>query len=277
MPEINSLEIGKELNNDELQQVFKCSPQGGMRRSRKTNTLVIVSNLIKSIYKDRYDEGKSILYYTGMGTVGDQSLLFAQNKTLAESNGNGVSIHWFEVLKDRVYTYKGVVNLIADPYIEVQPDANNNLRQVYVFPLKVASSSIYVTNKESLDIIADQKERQARQLSDDELEQRAKRSRKKTSSRKTQTTHYERDPWVKEYTLRKAKGICQLCNQPAPFTKRNGDPFLETHHIIWLANDGDDTIVNTVALCPNCHRKMHIVNSEVDKNYLIGLKNEIGE
>jgi 5-methylcytosine-specific restriction protein A len=132
MPEINSLEIGKELNNDELQQIFKCSPQGGMRRSRKTNTLVIVSNLIKSIYKDRYDEGESILYYTGMGTVGDQSLLFAQNKTLAESNGNGVSIHWFEVLKDRVYTYKGVVNLIADPYIEAQPDANNNLRQVYV-------------------------------------------------------------------------------------------------------------------------------------------------
>lgn len=24
----------------------------------------------------------------------------------------------------------------------------------------------------------------------------------------------------------------------------------------WLSNDGEDTIDNTIALCPNCHRKM---------------------
>jgi 5-methylcytosine-specific restriction enzyme A len=83
MADINTLEIGTELANAELQAIFKCSPQGGMRRSHETNTLVIVSNRIKSIYKDRHDEETSTLYYTGMGTVGDQSLTFAQNKTLA--------------------------------------------------------------------------------------------------------------------------------------------------------------------------------------------------
>ena len=93
MADIDSLKIGTELDNAELKAIFKCSPQGGMRRSHETNTLVIVSNLIKSIYKDRHDEETSTLYYTGMGTTGDQSLSFAQNKTLANSNTNGVTAH----------------------------------------------------------------------------------------------------------------------------------------------------------------------------------------
>lgn len=32
-----------------------------------------------------------------------------------------------------------------------------------------------------------------------------------------------------------------------------------------------DTILNTVALCPNCHKRMHIVNSEVDRSKLKGI------
>mgnify|MGYP001302183761 CR=1 FL=1 len=63
---------GDILNNDELCEVFKCAPQGGMRRSHKTNTLVLVSNHVKSIYADRW-EG-DILHYTGMGSSGNQSL-----------------------------------------------------------------------------------------------------------------------------------------------------------------------------------------------------------
>ena len=68
MANIDSLKIGTELDNAELQAIFKCSPQGGMRRSHETNTLVIVSNRIMSIYKDRHDEETSTLYYTGIGT-----------------------------------------------------------------------------------------------------------------------------------------------------------------------------------------------------------------
>lgn len=33
---------------------------------------------------------------------------------------------------------------------------------------------------------------------------------------------------------------------------------METHHVVWLSQ-GADSVDNTVALCPNCHRKMHIV------------------
>jgi 5-methylcytosine-specific restriction protein A len=62
--------------------------------------------------------------------------------------------------------------------------------------------------------------------------------------------------------------------QAAPFNNAKGEPHLETHHIVWLAKGGMDTIENTVALCPNCHRKMHIVNDSKDCNILL-LNNKI--
>lgn len=73
-----------------------------------------------------------------------------------------------------------------------------------------------------------------------------------------------RDPYIAEYAKRRANGMCQLCMKPAPFNKANGNPYLESHHIIWLSEGGEDSIENTVALCPNCHRKMHIVNLPED-------------
>mgnify|MGYP003132111908 CR=1 len=40
--------------------------------------------------------------------------------------------------------------------------------------------------------------------------------------------------------------------------KRDGDePFLEIHHILPLANKGEDTLENAAALCPSCHREVH--------------------
>ena len=34
--------------------------------------------------------------------------------------------------------------------------------------------------------------------------------------------------------------------------------------MIWLSKGGSDSVDNTVALCPNCHRKMHIVDDPGD-------------
>ena len=85
----------------------------------------------------------------------------------------------------------------------------------------------------------------------------------------TKTASFVRNRYVSEYAKRRAQGICQLCGEPAPFVDRDGVPFLETHHIIWLADGGADSIKNTVALCPNCHRKMHILDLDEDVNRLL--------
>ncbi|PJZ64105.1 hypothetical protein CH371_19770 [Leptospira wolffii] len=69
---------------------------------------------------------------------------------------------------------------------------------------------------------------------------------------------FERNPDVIIYTLRRAAGVCEQCKNPAPF-KRSSDgmPYLEVHHKIPLSEGGTDEVSNTLALCPNCHRRLH--------------------
>jgi len=101
-------------------------------------------------------------------------------------------------------------------------------------------------------------------LSDQELKDRANADTGKPEKKKTVTNGYVRNPYVSEYAKRRANGKCQLCKSEAPFKNNIGRPYLETHHVIWLSSGGLDAIENTVALCPNCHRKMHIVNCKND-------------
>ena len=89
--------------------------------------------------------------------------------------------------------------------------------------------------------------------------------------RTAQVLVYVRDAAVAEYAKRLANGLCDLCEQRAPFQNKSNEAYLECHHIIWLAHGGEDTIANTVALCPNCHRKMHILNTKEDKETLTKL------
>lgn len=66
------LKIGQILKNADIVDTFKCGNMGGMRRSKTTNTLVIVSDYTKGIYHDKWIGG--VLHYTGMGKNGDQDI-----------------------------------------------------------------------------------------------------------------------------------------------------------------------------------------------------------
>lgn len=84
-----------------------------------------------------------------------------------------------------------------------------------------------------------------------------------------ETTRFKRSEYVIAYANKRAMGKCDLCNNPAPFKKKDGEPYLEVHHIIFLSENGPDTIENVVALCPNCHRRMHSLQNEEDVENLI--------
>jgi len=72
------------------------------------------------------------------------------------------------------------------------------------------------------------------------------------------TMVFDRNPDVVAEVLLRAGGICESCGQSAPFIRRsNGTPYLEVHHTLSLAEGGEDTVDNAVALCPNCHREAH--------------------
>lgn len=46
------LQIGQILKNQDIVDLFKCGNMGGMRRSKTTNTLVLVSDYTKGLYHD---------------------------------------------------------------------------------------------------------------------------------------------------------------------------------------------------------------------------------
>jgi 5-methylcytosine-specific restriction enzyme A len=257
-----SLNQGDVINNQELCDVFKCSSQGGMRRALATDTLVLISNHVDSIYDDRW-LGEEF-HYTGMGMEGDQNIESSQNKTLAMSPTNGVDVHLFEVFKDKQYTYSGRVELTGTPYQERQPDKNGIQRNVWVFPLKMADGAKLSIPEDLVQQVFEKKTQKAKRLSDSELKKRATSSASKAGNRNVTSKQYIRNPWVAEYAKRRANGLCQLCKNKAPFKDKFGKPFLEAHHIVWLSKMGEDSVGNTVALCPNCHRMMHTLKRKSD-------------
>lgn len=50
-----------------------------------------------------------------------------------------------------------------------------------------------------------------------------------------------------------------------------GEPYLESHHIVFLSEGGSDSIENTMALCPNCYMIMHILKDKYEIEKLVRL------
>lgn len=89
------------------------------------------------------------------------------------------------------------------------------------------------------------------------------------TTRSGATTVYARSPCVVAWVIQEAAGLCDACGLPAPFLSTSGRPYLEVHHVKRLADGGPDVVENAVALCPNCHRRLH--HSSDAKNYLRAL------
>ena len=111
-------------------------------------------------------------------------------------------------------------------------------------------------------------EKRAQNLFYEELLRRIATPKIHKATQKIMSERYVRDQNVSVFAKRRAKGRCQLCETAAPFLDKKKRPYLEVHHIDWLSKGGGDRIDNAIALCPNCHRKMHILNLKSDKTYL---------
>lgn len=130
----------------------------------------------------------------------------------------------------------------------------------------------YLEAKSSTPILQEEFEKEekveknkARKMSDAELKESIIQKKNKLSrERKVVSISYLRDQEVAEYAVRRAKGRCDLCQMNAPFVKRDGTPYLECHHVVWLSRGGEDVIDNVSAICPNCHRKIHILDEKED-------------
>ena len=94
--------------------------------------------------------------------------------------------------------------------------------------------------------------------SEENRKKRLQRAPRKPKIIYTVTKSFRRNPDVVAEVVIRANGSCEKCNKSAPFLKKkDNSPYLEVHHVHHLSNGGDDTVENSIALCPNCHRKSH--------------------
>lgn len=86
-------------------------------------------------------------------------------------------------------------------------------------------------------------------------------------------TVYRRDPKVRDAVLLLSGGHCERCGQQG-FVTITGDRYLETHHVVGVAERGPDSIDNVIAVCPNCHRQAHFAANkiQVEREFMAAIR-----
>jgi hypothetical protein len=123
---------GDALTNRELVDGFRVGNSRGIRVSKATGTILLVSSVHNDLYEDRWQDG--VYKYTGEGRLGDQPMT-GGNLAVADSPLSGASLLLFFKRKTNAYEFQGEVRLDAAPFAEQQPDETGLIRRVWVFPL----------------------------------------------------------------------------------------------------------------------------------------------
>jgi len=254
------LVVGKEYTNYDIVEIFKVGNMGSMRRSHTRNALVLLSfqDAKSGLYQDRWDG--DILYYTGQGTEGDQDFLQYQNKTLFQSDTNGVMVYLFEMFTSQLYQYRGLVQLAGKPFMEEANDIHGNVRKVCRFPLKLVNGKNYLSEEFIKNEEAAQIE-ETKIIPQAELVETASHIKSQPGERTVVAKRPTRNPVLFSYAKLRADGVCECCGAKAPFSVNN-EPYLELTHIIPMSLGGMDSIDNIAAVCPNCNRKISLIGTE---------------
>lgn len=74
---------------------------------------------------------------------------------------------------------------------------------------------------------------------------------------------FQRDPVLAKKAIQKAGNKCELDPSHKSFIDKNGKDYMEGHHLIPLAKQGNfqnslNQAANIVCLCPNCHKEIHL-------------------
>jgi predicted HNH restriction endonuclease len=187
-----------------------------------------------------------------MGLRGDQELI-RQNKTLCESKNANIDVFLFERLyKKHLYVYEGQVELAGEPYQEKQLDADNNIRDVWVFPLKLTHEK---TSQEKI----------AEELPDEEIDKMPEGAKKQIT-----VNAYERNPKARELCIQKYGFKCSVCGfNFEEIYGEIGKGYIHVHHLKPLREINKEYNVDPIndlrPVCPNCHSMLHKANYSIER------------
>ena len=199
-------------------------------------------------YSDGPAEDGTFHYY-GEGQTDDMAFVRG-NKAILEHAEKGKSLLLFRILgKGQGVRFLGEFGLAGWEYKDA-PDMNGEMRRAIVFKLVPLDAG-------AVDLL-DAPLSSGANL--DQLRQRALEAAKidgGAAQTGSSQSYYERSKAVRDYVLARAKGVCESCEQSAPFKRKDGSPYLEPHHIRRVSDGGPDHPSWVAAVCPNCHRAIH--------------------
>jgi 5-methylcytosine-specific restriction enzyme A len=257
----HGLEPGLILTGADIQRIFSCSGQGTVRTCGAAATL-IVSDQLDGFQPDVWAGPVVRVALTHMADAEAPSETWWPGDPSAQ-------IFLLERVADDLYVFDGPATPAGAPCREIRQDADGAPREIPVLPLRLVDQDGPPPLPVALfERMQEEGERRARHMSRVELERRAAPAEAAPAPRLVLAPAYPRNPFVAEFARRRAGGHCMLCGKTAPFRAQGGRPFLEVHHVEWLSRGGPDTPENAVALCPDCHRRAHVLDLQDDRDRL---------
>jgi 5-methylcytosine-specific restriction protein A len=247
--------VGKIYKRKEdLHGSFGGQSQGGISTpANHPIVLVFTSDAGESYgYQDQFRPDGSF-WYTGEGQIGDMQMVRG-NSAVRDHKETGKQLHLFEYVKKGYVRYIGEAECVGY-HIEERPDREGNMRNAFIFHL-----ALFPERTDNVNSLAEKSggaSKPSLKLPLIELRRLALQAAKKDASA-VEVVHNTaiRSEAIRLYVLKRSNGICEGCAEPAPFQSKEG-PFLEAHHLFRLSDGGPDHPSNVIALCPNCHRRVH--------------------
>ena len=205
-------------------------------------------------YEDKY-RPDGVFEYTGEGQRGDMEFVRA-NRALRDHQLDGRRVYLFEAIGKGNVRFVGEATYLGHRMVE-RGDTDGDLRNAIVFELDVDSAPL-----DESPVVREAppsySPRSSRRRSLAELRQLAlARPTSPPTTQERRRNVHARSEAVRAYVLKRASGICEGCDQPAPFKTKRRRPYLEPHHTTRLADGGPDHPEHVIALCPTCHRRVH--------------------
>lgn len=264
--------VGEEYHRGkDLHDKLGGSRQAGMSTSAQHPVMFIFSGPggEQHGYEDRFTADGRFLY-TGEGQVGNMTFTRG-NLALRNHLQDERHVLLFTQTRKGYCRYEGEFSFL-DFQMASRPDRNGNIREAIIFEL--AFEKLEVAKSIPSKVDGDEKlPKLTKNLDLKQLRQIAiSGSSPSVKVNSVRARQYYRSNAVKQYALLRSKGICENCNNPAPFLSKGKAPYLEVHHLNRLSDDGADTPEGVAAICPNCHRNIHIGENGNSVNDQLKLK-----
>lgn len=240
-------EEGKVYNRRaDIHAKYGGQQQGGIVTPSQHPLVIMITGEegLEHGYADRTRED-GVFEYFGEGQLGDM-LMQRGNLAIASHAAEGKSLLLFRKTTDSL---RFLGEMVYDRHhTEKASDRKGNERDAIVFELRPLSAIVETTEE----VPQTEPTKTLEELR--ALAQAAAAPSTKTSSVRNV---YQRSRDVRNYVLARAAGNCEGCKGPAPFTRKDGTPYLEPHHIRRVSDGGPDNPSFVIGLCPNCHRRVH--------------------